>query len=131
MNLIEKITKKQIRTDLPEFRVGDTVRVDIKIDGLTVDIIREAFERTRVARMYILDEVMLNCKKYGLTLQLDQLSSTWSDTQWNNLFAVIKKYQMEESIPYENAKPMYLVDNIDNPEDLRDIVLDTYKDLKK
>ena len=32
MNLLEKITKKQIRTDLPEFRVGDTVRVDIKID---------------------------------------------------------------------------------------------------
>lgn len=32
MNLIEKITKKQIRTDLPEFRVGDTVRVDLKID---------------------------------------------------------------------------------------------------
>ena len=32
MNLIEKITKKQIRTDLPEIRVGDTVRVDIKID---------------------------------------------------------------------------------------------------
>ena len=24
MNLVEKITKKQIRTDLPEFRVGDT-----------------------------------------------------------------------------------------------------------
>ena len=32
MNLIEKIAKEQIRTDLPEFRVGDTVRVDIKID---------------------------------------------------------------------------------------------------
>ena len=32
MNLVEKITKKQIRTDLPEFRVGDTVRVDLKID---------------------------------------------------------------------------------------------------
>lgn len=32
MNLVDKITKKQIRTDLPEFRVGDTVRVDIKID---------------------------------------------------------------------------------------------------
>jgi large subunit ribosomal protein L19 len=32
VNLIEKITKKQIRTDLPEFRVGDTVRVEIKID---------------------------------------------------------------------------------------------------
>lgn len=32
MNLIDKITKKQIRTDLPEFRAGDIVRVDIKID---------------------------------------------------------------------------------------------------
>lgn len=32
MNLIDKITKKQIRTDLPEFRVGDTIRVDLKID---------------------------------------------------------------------------------------------------
>ena len=32
MNLVDKITKKQIRTDLPEFRVGDTVRVDLKIE---------------------------------------------------------------------------------------------------
>lgn len=32
MNLVEKITKSQIRTDLPEFRVGDTVRVDLKIE---------------------------------------------------------------------------------------------------
>ena len=35
------------------------IQVDIKIDGLTYDIIKEAFERTRVARMYILNEVML------------------------------------------------------------------------
>ena len=32
MNLVDKITKKQIRTDIPEFRVGYTVRVDLKID---------------------------------------------------------------------------------------------------
>jgi large subunit ribosomal protein L19 len=31
MNIVDKITKSQIRTDLPEFRVGDTVRVDVKI----------------------------------------------------------------------------------------------------
>ena len=31
MNLVEKITKSQIRTDIPEFQVGDTVRVDVKI----------------------------------------------------------------------------------------------------
>ena len=30
-NLVEKITAKQIRHDLPEFRVGDTVKVDVII----------------------------------------------------------------------------------------------------
>lgn len=31
MNKVEEITKSQIRTDLPEFRVGDTVKVNYKI----------------------------------------------------------------------------------------------------
>lgn len=31
MNIIDKITAKQIRTDIPEFRVGDTVIVGVKI----------------------------------------------------------------------------------------------------
>ena len=42
-----------------------------------------------------------------------------------------KKYNMQESIHYESAKPMYLVDDVDNQEVLRDIILDTCKDLKK
>lgn len=29
--LIEEITKEQLRTDLPEFRPGDTVRVHVKV----------------------------------------------------------------------------------------------------
>ena len=41
-----------------------------------------------------------------------------------------KKYNMLESIPYESAKPMYLVDEVDNQKVLRNIVLDTCKDLK-
>ena len=41
-----------------------------------------------------------------------------------------KKYNMQESIPYESAKPMYLVDDVDNQEMIRDIVLDTCKGLK-
>lgn len=41
-----------------------------------------------------------------------------------------RKYNMEESIPYNNAKPMYLVDDIDDKELLKSIVLDTYEDLK-
>jgi len=30
-NLINEITNSQLRTDLPDFRVGDTVRVHVKI----------------------------------------------------------------------------------------------------
>ncbi len=41
-----------------------------------------------------------------------------------------KKYNMQESIPYESAKPMYLVIDVDNKETLKDIVLDTCKDLR-
>ena len=41
-----------------------------------------------------------------------------------------KLYNMKESIPYNGAKPMYLIDNIDNKESLKDIILDTYKGLK-
>ena len=40
-----------------------------------------------------------------------------------------KKYNMDEAIPYENAKPMYLVDDIDNKELLKEIVIETCKGL--
>ena len=48
-----------------DFKVGGTekgitaIQVDIKIDGLTYKIIEEAFEKTKNARQYILDEIML------------------------------------------------------------------------
>ena len=48
-----------------DFKVGGThkgitaIQVDIKVDGLTPAIIKEAFEKTHKARNYILDEVML------------------------------------------------------------------------
>ncbi len=32
-----------------------------------------------------------------------------------------KKYNMQEQIPYESAKPMYLVNDIDNKEKLKEI----------
>ena len=40
-----------------------------------------------------------------------------------------KKYNMQEVIPYKNAKPMYLVCDVDNKEILKEIVIDTSKDL--
>jgi polyribonucleotide nucleotidyltransferase len=48
-----------------DFKVGGThngitaIQVDIKIDGLTLDIIEEAFEVTKKGRLYILDDIML------------------------------------------------------------------------
>ncbi|MGN1133399.1 MAG: polyribonucleotide nucleotidyltransferase [Oscillospiraceae bacterium] len=48
-----------------DFKVGGThkgitaIQVDIKVDGLTYDIIEEAFAKTHKARDYILDEIML------------------------------------------------------------------------
>ena len=48
-----------------DFKVGGTekgitaIQVDIKCDGLTYDIIAEAFERTEKARMHILNDIML------------------------------------------------------------------------
>ena len=49
MNVIDKITEKQMNPNLPEFRVGDTVRVDVKIiEGKRERI--QAFEGTVIAR---------------------------------------------------------------------------------
>ena len=47
-----------------DFKVGGTrdgitaIQVDIKVDGLSYEIIAEAFERTEKARKYILDDIM-------------------------------------------------------------------------
>ena len=40
-----------------------------------------------------------------------------------------KKYNMGEAIPYESAKPMYLVDDVENKELLKEIILETYNGL--
>ena len=50
-----------------DFKVGGTrngitaIQMDIKVDGLTYDIIEEAFEKCRKGRLYILDEIMKPC----------------------------------------------------------------------
>ena len=47
-----------------DFKVGGThngitaIQVDIKVDGLTYEIIEEAFEKCRKARLHILDDIM-------------------------------------------------------------------------
>lgn len=61
MNVIDRITAKQIRTDLPEFRVGDEVSVGVKIiegnkervqafDGLVIAIQGSGISKTFTVR---------------------------------------------------------------------------------
>lgn len=61
MNLVEKITKSQIRKDIPEFRVGDTVKVGYKIkegnkervqdfEGIVMAIQNRGIGRTFIVR---------------------------------------------------------------------------------
>lgn len=42
-----------------------------------------------------------------------------------------QKYALEEQIPYQGAKPMYFIDNLDDKEFLREVILETCKDLPR
>ena len=42
-----------------------------------------------------------------------------------------QKYHMKEVVPYQNAKLMYLVDTIDHPDQLKEIILATCESLSK
>ena len=52
-----------------DFKVAGThkgitaIQMDLKVDGLTPEIIKESLEKTRKARLYILDEIMLKAIK--------------------------------------------------------------------
>ena len=60
-NIIEKITAKQINPNIPEFRVGDTIRVDVRIiegkrervqdyEGIVIAIKNSGISRTFTVR---------------------------------------------------------------------------------
>ncbi|MBQ4631342.1 MAG: 50S ribosomal protein L19 [Clostridia bacterium] len=51
MNIIESLTSDQIRTDLPKFNIGDTVKVHVKIVEGTRERI-QTFEGTVIAKKH-------------------------------------------------------------------------------
>ena len=51
MNVIESITQEQIRTDLPELLIGDTVKVHVKIKEGTRERI-QLFEGTIISKKH-------------------------------------------------------------------------------
>ena len=51
MNIIESLTNDQIRTDLPEFNIGDTIKVHVKIKEGDKERI-QVFEGTVIAKKH-------------------------------------------------------------------------------
>ena len=92
---------------------------------------------TKDYRDYILDELSLldniayksMMGEYLLYYNGTLFGGIYDDRLLVKIVSSNKKYGMEEVIPYENAKPMYYVEDVDNRELLRDIILDTYNDL--
>ena len=92
---------------------------------------------TKDYRDYILDELSIldniTCKpmmgEYLLYYNNVLFGGIYDDRLLVKKTKNNEKYNMEESIPYKSAKPMYLVDS-DDSKMIKDIVLDTYKDLK-
>ncbi len=63
MRVLDKVIESQIRTDLPEFRVGDTVRVDVNIvegkreriqafEGIVIEIKGSGVSKTFTVRKF-------------------------------------------------------------------------------
>lgn len=44
------------------------------------------------------EEVLYTCKQIGLGLYIDHLSSNFTDENWNSIFRIIKKYQMQDNV---------------------------------
>ena len=90
-------------------------------------------------RDYVLEQLQdlsdISCKQmmgeYLLYYKGVLFGGIYDDRLLVKIVSSNQKYGMEESIPYENAKPMYLVESIDNRDELKQIVLDTYEGLKK
>jgi large subunit ribosomal protein L19 len=69
-NLIDKINAKQVRTDIPEFRVGDTVRVDVWVKEGKKERI-QAFEGLVVAKKggSVSETFTVRKKSYGVGVE--------------------------------------------------------------
>ena len=88
---------------------------------------------------YILDQLSITgnitCKpmmgEYLIYYNNVLVGGIYDDRLLVKIVDLNKEYNMEEVIPYPNAKPMFLIDDVDNIELLKDIIIKTYDGLIK
>ena len=83
-------------------------------------------------QLSILDNI--NCKpmmgEYLLYYNNVLFGGIYDDRLLVKIVTSNEKYKMEKAIPYHNGKEMYLVDSLDDRDELYNIVLDTYEGLQ-
>ena len=130
-----------------DFKVGGThkgitaIQVDIKIDGLTYEIIEEAFERTKNARKYILDEIMLkeiekpreNISKYApkiltTTIKTEKIRDVIG-TGGKTINKIIEETGVKIDIE-EDGKVYIYTANQENGQKALDMILDIVREIE-
>ena len=86
-----------------------------------------------IEQLNLLDEI--TCKpmmgEYLLYYKDILFGGIYDDRLLVKIVDTNKEYNMKEDIPYDGAKTMYLVEDVDNQDRLKEIVLNTYKGLIK
>ena len=86
-----------------------------------------------IEQLNLLDEI--TCKpmmgEYLLYYKDILFGGIYDDRLLVKIVDTNKEYNMKEDIPYDGAKTMYLVEDVDNQDRLKEIVLNTYKGVIK
>lgn len=84
-----------------------------------------------VDQMDLLDDVVCRSMMGGYLFYFEQklFGGLYDDRLLVKIVPSNQKYQLEKQAPYQGAKEMYFVENVDDKEFLRDLILDTCKDL--
>ena len=89
------------------------------------------FKEYILERLDLLDNI--TCKSMMGEYLLYYANTLFGGIYDNRLLVKIvdtnKKYGMQEQIPYDGAKPMYMVEDVENKELLKEIVIDTCEGL--
>lgn len=86
-------------------------------DGITIVIADETLAQLKTYDYYggtiaSFEEIVAECKSVGLGLYIDHLVNSWTDAQWNSLFNIVKKYQMQDNVVWSQTTSNVIANKI-------------------